>query len=87
MTWIERKVKKLVTCRGRLAFRKSCCFVVTISAAKKTLSFWQLASVVIQEGEESFTTNLCQKCYNESLKAKGDEPLTKWFLAVGVGGG
>ena len=35
------------------------------------LSNWQLASVVIQEGEESYTTNLCQKCYNDSLRAKG----------------
>ena len=32
----------------------------------KTLSFWQLASVVIKEGDESNTTNLCQKCYNET---------------------
>ena len=38
--------------------------------SEKTLSFWQLASVVIQEGEEPYTTNLCQKCYNDSLKAK-----------------
>ena len=37
----------------------------------KALSFWQLASVVIEEGEESYTTNLCQICYNESLEAKG----------------
>ena len=44
----------------------------------KTFSFRQLTSVVIKEGEELYTTNLCQKCYNESLKAKGDEPLTKW---------
>ena len=26
--------------------------------SEKTLSFWQLASVVIKEGEESYTTNL-----------------------------
>ena len=25
-----------------------------------------------------YTTNLCQKCYHESLKARGDEPLTRW---------
>ena len=43
----------------------------------KNLSFWQLASVVIKEGE-SCTTNSRQKCFNESRKAKGDEPLTKW---------
>ena len=45
--------------------------------SEKTLSFWQLASVVFKEGEESHTTNLCQKCYNESLEAKEDKPLTK----------
>ena len=37
-----------------------------------------LAAVVIKEGEESHTTNLCQQCYNKSLKAKGDKQLTKW---------
>ena len=41
------------------------------------LSIWQLASVVIQEGEESYTTHLCQKCYNDSLRAKG-KTLTNW---------
>ena len=45
-------------------------FVVTISAAKKTPSFWQFASVVIKEGEESYMTNVCQQCYNDSLEAK-----------------
>ena len=34
-----------------------------------TLSFWQLASVVTREGEESYTTNSWQECYNDSLKA------------------
>ena len=38
--------------------------------SEKTLSFWQLASVVIQEGEESYTTDICQKCCIGSLKAK-----------------
>ena len=37
---------------------------------EKSLSYWQLASVVIDEGEESDTTNLCKKCLNNSLKAK-----------------
>ena len=45
--------------------------------SEKTFSFLQLASVVIKEGEESYTTNLCQKCHNESLKAKGEKPLAK----------
>ena len=29
--------------------------------SEKTLSFWQLSSVVIQEGEESYTTNTCAR--------------------------
>ena len=44
--------------------------------SEKTLSYWQLAYLVIFEGEESYTTNLCQKCFNSSLKAKGEKPLT-----------
>ena len=46
--------------------------------SEKTLSFWQSASVVIEEGEESYTTNSCQQCCNKSLVARGDKPLTKW---------
>ena len=46
--------------------------------SEKTLSFGQFASVVKKEGEESYTTNLCQQCYNESLVARDDKPLTKW---------
>ena len=46
--------------------------------SEKKLSFWQLASVVIEEGEKSCTTNLCQQCYNESLEAEGDKLLSKW---------
>ena len=46
--------------------------------SEKTFSFWQFASVVIKEGEESYTTNLCQQCCNKYLEAKGDKPLTKW---------
>ena len=34
----------------------------------------------MQEGEESYTTSVCQKCYNDSLKAKGEKPTDK--LAV-----
>ena len=33
---------------------------------------------MIKEGEELYTTNLCQQCYNKSLEAKEDTPLTKW---------
>ena len=44
---------------------------------EKALGFWQFASVVIKEGEKSYTTNLCQQCYNQILVARGDKPLTK----------
>ena len=44
---------------------------------ERTLSFWQFASVV-KEGEESYTTNLCQRCHNKSREGTGDKPLTKW---------
>ena len=33
---------------------------------------------MIQEGEESYTTNLWQQRYNKILLAGGDEPLTTW---------
>ena len=46
--------------------------------SEKTFSFWQLASVVIPEGEESYTTNLCRRCCNKYLEARGDNPLAKW---------
>ena len=44
-------------------------------------SFWQFASVVVEECEESNTANLCQRCYNKNMMAKGDAPLTKlqWY--------
>ena len=52
--------------------------------SEKTLGYWQLASVVISEGEESYTTNLCHMCFDDSLKAKGEKPLTnvQWRQVV-----
>ena len=44
--------------------------------SEKTLSCWQLASIVVNEGDEAFSTNLCQMCFNKHLQAKGEEPLT-----------
>ena len=50
-------------------------FLCDNHCSEKHLSFWQLASVV---------TNLCQKCFNNSLKANGEEPLTnvQWRQVV-----
>ena len=64
--------------RMRSAFRKKPLFLCDNQCSERTLSFWQFASEVIKEGEKSYATNLCQKCYNESLTARGDKPLTKW---------
>ena len=52
--------------------------------SEKSPSYWQLASVVINEGEESYTTNLCKKCLINSLKARGEKPLTnvQWRQVV-----
>ena len=70
MIWIMRKVKKYVSYRAASVPQKPL-FRCDNRCSEKTLSFWQLTSVVIKEGEESYTTNLCQKyCYNESLKTK-----------------
>ena len=52
--------------------------------SEKTLSSWQLASVVLDEGDEACTTNLCQKCFNEHLQAKGETSLSnvQWRQVV-----
>ena len=50
--------------------------------SEKSLSYWQLASVLIHAGEELYTTNLCQKCFNNSLKANGEN----MFLSFSLGG-
>ena len=44
--------------------------------SEKTLSCWQLASVVLNVGDEAYTTNLCQKCFHKHLQAKRKKPLT-----------
>ena len=52
--------------------------------SEKTLGYWQLASVVGNEGDEAYTTNLCQKCFNKHLQAKGEKPLSnvQWRQVV-----
>ena len=44
----------------------------------KALSFWQLTSVVVEDGEVSYTANFGQQCYNKKLVAKGGAPLKNW---------
>ena len=45
--------------------------------SEKTLSHWQLASVVVNEGDEAYTANLCQKCFNKHLQEKGEKTAVK----------
>ena len=44
----------------------------------KVHRFWRIASVVVDDVEESYTVNLCQQCYNERLTAQGHAPLKSW---------
>ena len=44
----------------------------------KALRFWQLASVVVDDGEEAYTINLCHQCWNVRLTAQGQAPLKSW---------
>ena len=51
----------------------------------KALRFWQVASVVVEDGDESCTATLCQQCYNESLTAKGICTLEELAVERGRG--
>ena len=50
----------------------------------KAFRFGQFASVVIHDGVESHTPNLCQQCYNENLVAQSLAPLKncQWKAVV-----
>ena len=45
----------------------------------KALSFWHFASVVMGDGEESYTTNLCQQCYK---KIWWQKEMWQWYAVV-----
>ena len=47
--------------------------VATIDAVKKAVRYWQIASMVVEEGGEAHTINLCQQCYNEQLERSAGE--------------
>ena len=53
--------------------------------SEKTLSYWQLASVELNEGDEAYTTGLCQKCSDKHLQVEGENAADK--CAVETGGG
>ena len=52
--------------------------------SEKTLSYWQLASVVLNEGDEAYMTNLNRKCFKKHLQAKKVMPLSsaQWRQVV-----
>ena len=39
---------------------------------------------MVNEGDEACTTNLCQRCFNKDLQAKGEKPLAneQWRQVV-----
>ena len=41
----------------------------------KAIRYWPIASMVIEEGGEARTINLCQQCCNENLVQQGKQPL------------
>ena len=53
--------------------------------SEKSFSYWQLALVVVDEGDEAYTTNLRLKCFNKHLQAKRRTAADK--RAVERGGG
>ena len=45
---------------------------------EKAVRYWQIASMVVEEGGEAHTINLCQQCYNEQLVQQGKPRLNLW---------
>ena len=39
--------------------------------SEKAISYWQIASMVVEEGGEAYTVKLCLQCYNEELVQQG----------------
>ena len=46
--------------------------------SEKATRYWQIASMVIEEGGEAHTINLSRQCYNEKLAQQGRQPLKLW---------
>ena len=44
----------------------------------KAVRYWQFASVVVEEGGDAHTVNLCQQCYNEQVVQQGKPRLKSW---------
>ena len=46
--------------------------------SENAIRYWQFASVVVEEGGEARTVNLCQQCYNERRVQQGELRLNSW---------
>ena len=46
--------------------------------SEKAVRYWQTASVVVEEGGEAHTVNVCQQCYNEQSVQQGKLLLRSW---------
>ena len=44
----------------------------------EAVKYWQIASVVVEEGGEAHTINLCLQCYIEQMVQQGTQPLKLW---------
>ena len=44
----------------------------------KSVRCWQFASVVVEEGGEARTVNLCQQCFHERRVQQGEPRLNSW---------
>ena len=44
--------------------------------SEKAIRYWQIASMVIEEGVQAHTINLCKLCYNEKLVQEDKQSLT-----------
>ena len=46
--------------------------------SEKAVRYWQFASVVVEEGGEAHTIDLCQQCHNEQMVQQGKPRLNSW---------
>ena len=74
----QEEVEEISFVPSALSIPRAPMFWCDNRCSEKALSFWQFASVVVDDGVEAHTINLCQQCYNERLTAKGLQPLKSW---------
>ena len=67
----HEEAEELALCRGSTYFCDKRC-------SENAVRYWQFASVVVEEGGEANTVNLCQQCYNEQMVQQGKPRLNSW---------